>query len=310
MITPAGYTSRPATAEDLDAVVEVFKACDRADVGFEDPVREHIEDDWRRTTCDLALDSLLVFAADGELAAYGSVEGLFPQAYQESFGRVHPDHRGRGLGEALVGWAEARAGERSPGVPTFRNSVPSEDPVAHDLLEFLGYAMVRTFWHMERDLAAAMEPVDDPPGVHLRPYDHATDVRSLYDAFEEAFVDEWGSEPYPYETHEEDLARSEPGLAIVATDGDELVGGAVARLVEDAGWIDVVGVRRAWRRRGIAHGLLLRSFAVLAGHGAETATLNVDSENPTGAPGVYTSAGMHVHRAWHVFEKQLDAGIS
>jgi hypothetical protein len=54
VILPAGYSSRPAGWDDLDAVVTIFNACDLADVGYEEPMREHLEEDWargRRSAC-------------------------------------------------------------------------------------------------------------------------------------------------------------------------------------------------------------------------------------------------------------------
>ncbi len=60
MSLPDGYAFRPAAWTDLDELVELFRACDRADVGVEDPVREHIEDDWRRTGFEMDRDATVV----------------------------------------------------------------------------------------------------------------------------------------------------------------------------------------------------------------------------------------------------------
>jgi ribosomal protein S18 acetylase RimI-like enzyme len=52
--------------------------------------------------------------------------------------------------------------------------------------------------------------------------------------------------------------------------------------------------------------MLLRLFARLRDRGAGSAALNVDSDNTTGATGLYERAGMRVHRNWAVFEKRFD----
>jgi mycothiol synthase len=309
---PEGYAFRPAAWADLDDVVELFRACDRADAGVEDPVREHIEDDWRRQGFDLERDAGIVVSADRAIAAYAIAFGLNPELSVEAFVRVHPEHRARGLGSALIAWTEARARETvlPGGVSKVQNSVPAEDEGAGRLLSGCGYGQVRTFWHMERRLAGSLERAVAPAGIELRTYRHETDADAVYDAIEEAFVDHWGYEPYPRATHMEEIRRYDPGLVLLAVDGEQVVGVLMAKTVEGLGWVDVVAVRRPWRGRGIARALLLRSFAALADRHADSVTLNVDSESRTGAPRLYASVGMSVRRAWNVFEKPLSADVS
>jgi len=301
---PEGYVARPAAWDDLDAVVEVFNACDLVDIGVVDLVRDHIISDWRSTNYDLARDSRLV-TVEGTVVAYASVGGFNPTKSMETFGRVHPEHRGRGLGTAIVTWCERHALELSPSVPVVKNSVPSTDEAAKELLGGAGYAHVRTFWHMTRDLASGVEPTPEPPGVVLRRYRRGTDLRPTYEALEEAFLDHWGSEPFPFEQHERELGEMDPrGVAVAEVDG-EVVGVAMGRTIEGDGWVDVIGVRPPWRGRGIARALLLRVFDELASLGAASAALNVDAENTTGATRLYESAGMSVHRVWLLFEKRF-----
>jgi mycothiol synthase len=144
----------------------------------------------------------------------------------------------------------------------------------------------------------------------IRPYRHDTDVQPVYDALEEAFVDHWGHEPYPFELHVEQMSRVDPRLALVATEGDEVVGAAVGRTLGEVGWIDVVGVRRPWRGRGIARALLSRTFEGFSGLDATSVRLNVDAENLTGATRLYESVGMRVRRGYDLFEKRLGGGPS
>ena len=239
------------------------------------------------------------------VVGYASVGGFDPSPSLEMFGRVHPDHRGRGIGGAIVSWGEAHSLELSRSVPVVRSSVPATDAAARELLERAGYAPVRTFWHMTRDLGSGIEPSPHVPGVEIRGYDHAADVRPTFDALEEAFADHWAPEPYPYEQRERDLAETDARLVAVAEVDGEVVGVAVGRTIEGDGWVDVIGVRAPWRGCGIARALLLRVLAGLAALGATSATLNVDAENITGATRLYEAAGMHVHRAWFVFEKRF-----
>ncbi len=57
------------------------------------------------------------------------------------------------------------------------------------------------------------------------------------------------------------------------------------------GWTDRLGVRRAWRGRGIASALLARSMQSFHEAGLEAAGLGVDSDSPTGAFGLYRHLG-------------------
>jgi ribosomal protein S18 acetylase RimI-like enzyme len=67
-------------------------------------------------------------------------------------------------------------------------------------------------------------------------------------------------------------------------------------------------VRRHWRKRGIGLALLLHAFGELYRRGQRKAGLGVDAENLTGALRLYESAGMHVHQASDLFEKEIRPG--
>jgi ribosomal protein S18 acetylase RimI-like enzyme len=69
------------------------------------------------------------------------------------------------------------------------------------------------------------------------------------------------------------------------------------------GYIPSVGVLAAYRGRGIGTALLRTAFVRIADAGFANATLSVDSENTTGAVGVYRSVGMEPVRESHVFEQ-------
>jgi mycothiol synthase len=301
---PAGYAARPAESSDLEAIVALLKTIDHEDAGVEDPVREHLTQSWERSSMSMERDTRVAVAPGGELAAYANVEGNHPGTSLEVWIRVHPAHRGRGLGSALLAWAEASALERVPAVPLLRNAVPNTDRAARDLLERRGYVYARTFWHMIRDLDGAVEVPPAPDGVEIRRYEHPRDVRTLHEVLEESFLGHWGMEPYPYEDHEREMATWAPDLAWLAVADEQVVAGSLGTLVEKTGWVDVLGVLEPWRRRGIGRALLLRQFASFVDRGAPNASLNVDSENDTGAPRLYAAAGMRVHRAWDVFEKR------
>ena len=55
-------------------------------------------------------------------------------------------------------------------------------------------------------------------------------------------------------------------------------------------------MRRPWRGRGLATALLVRGMIAFRAAGMDAASLGVDTENPTGAVGLYERVGFTVNR--------------
>ena len=72
------------------------------------------------------------------------------------------------------------------------------------------------------------------------------------------------------------------------------------------GWIEQVGTARAHRGRGLAAALIQSAMAAFASSGIEYATLEVDTENPTGAHGLYTGLGFERVRGYVDYTKVVD----
>jgi len=139
-------------------------------------------------------------------------------------------------------------------------------------------------------------------------------VRALY----EAFRDHWGSLPETYEQYRDRILHLferpsvSPALSLAALDGEEVVAATISSkgMPGDPlqGWIHLLGVRRAWRRRGVGEALLRRSFAVFRAAGLASAGLNVDAESLTGATRLYERVGMRVTRRNLTYELELRPG--
>ncbi len=104
----------------------------------------------------------------------------------------------------------------------------------------------------------------------------------------------------------EHLLRSDPKyladlqlLVLDATDSSE-AGSAVAMCLGSTmpneptptGYVSSLGVRRAWRGRGIGRALLLTQFRAFEKRGWQAAKLHVQVGNRTGADRLYSSLGM------------------
>lgn len=310
MRLPDGYTVRPATEEDVDVMVALANSYDLADFGRPDTAREHLADGFRVPGFDAERDTWLILDRRGHAAAFGMV-GMERTSVLEGFGRVHPDHAGRGLGAYVVWAMEERASELArDGGRKFlvHNGVASTDAAARRLLGDRGYRPVRFFWHMERSLRRSdLKIRPSGPAALVRPASGPEEERAARAALDEAFLDHWGVRPWALEDWL-DHVTGMSGSVLVALDGHEVAGAVTFMPTSNAGWVEELGVREAWRGRGLGALLLRHAFAALEELGMREVHLNVDAENATGATRLYERVGMHVRREWLVYEKALSAG--
>ena len=225
-------------------------------------------------------------------------------------GWVSPAFRRRGLGRALLHWAEARAREVAlvdgRTGPRFLSSWSDESQAgAVALYESEGYAIVRHGFVMVRDLTEPIADAPFPEGLEVRPVD-SKDHRLIWDADEEAFRDHWNEGERTDADFEGWFASPEldTGLWRVAWDGDEVAGSVMnsifpaenETLAQRRGWLEHVSVRRPWRRRGLASALIADSMRALRDAGMAEAALGVDAENLSGALRVYEALGFRRNR--------------
>ena len=95
-------------------------------------------------------------------------------------------------------------------------------------------------------------------------------------------------------------------------DREEIVGMALCspKSNEDPemGWVNTLGVRRPWRRKGLGLSLLQKTFGEFHNRGKLRVGLGVDSESLTGAIKLYEKAGMKSIRQFDLYEKELQPG--
>jgi mycothiol synthase len=298
--------------EDAPLVVDLVRDCDLVDVGRRVYTEEMLDWDWGQPSLDLERDGWLVFAASDVPVGYGWVLDRGNDAPMTGFAVVHPDQRGRGIGDLLVRLREERALERgasaaSMGIVTLQSDVAASDRAAHELLEGHGYRVVRHFWEMSRPLDEPVPELPAPRMVRIRPFT-AGDERSMHATLTEAFADSWGFVALPFEKWvklnlESSIFR--PDLSFLALEGEEVVGAARCGLISSEGWVWTLGVRKRWRGSGVGRALLIHAFRELRKGGAALVRLSVDSANETGATRLYESVGMVVDVQYDHFQKEL-----
>jgi mycothiol synthase len=253
----------------------------------------------------------LVAERDGQMLGYVDVADeagtRFPIDLRIAPGDGRKDVAAKLLA-AAEDWARARA---QPGSRA-RGFVPERDRELAAVLERAGYSVVRHSFHMLIEPLDRLEPPSWPAGFTIRTYEPACDEQAVYECIQDAFGDHWDFRPIPIERWRAfAFGRDDfdPSLWWLAETDGELAGACLNSWHFSGdrtfGWIGSLGVRRPWRRRGLALALLLHSFADFKRRGATRVGLGVDAENTTGAVRLYKRAGMSVDRRNDNYDKAL-----
>jgi len=311
MALAQGYTLRHPHRGDLKAVTDLLVACDLAITGESDVTEEETEHYWNTPGFVLERDAVVAVDAAGNVAGYEEVqssgEGLYPVD-----GYVHPEHRGRDIGAAMLQWAESRVREMrcSAMEPAWlRANIYASETDAAALFEEQGYSHVRRNYRMQIELdKPTPEPVW-PEGIAVRSFRPGEDDRVAYEVMRETFEDVWGHVSRPFDEWAAAYIGKpgfDPELWLLVWEGDTPVGAALGSRRAEGGWIRGLGIRRPWRGRGVALALLHHAFNVFRDRGFPFVGLGVDSQSLTGANRLYVRAGMRAIEEYDMFEKVLE----
>jgi ribosomal protein S18 acetylase RimI-like enzyme len=302
-----GVTWRPAVLGDLDAITALAAAMATVDHPAWSESREEIEDDLTLSFVDIERDTLAA-EVDGQLIAFGhALAPADPETFVRAvlLGGVHPQFRGRGIGRSLLAWLEGRArqqlaasGSDLPGWVLAYSQ--DRNPGAGRLFERAGFVTERYFAQLERALDEPVPVLGLPSPLRL--VNASLEVSAATrEAKNSAFRDHWGSQPTPLEAWDNFMTAftRRLDLSFLALDGDEVVGLVIVDVNEDdwvlqgypGSYISLVAVVAPWRRRGVAPTLLAATLQASRDAGLQRVALDVDSENPTGALGLYTGMG-------------------
>lgn len=324
---PVGFQMRPATHADLEAAVKVMNAWSLQALNREKFILEEVRSEWQEPGYDLNSDSRVIVDPHSRIVGYEEVfDPGHPHARLHCWGVVDPQFANIGLEEQLLAWAEMRG----------RLAIESAPPearvvlVAHCLtsqtatqavFESQGFEFLRHALRMVIELEVDPDQPQWPAGISVRSMRPGQEERAVIQAVREAFQDHWGFIESPFE---EEYARwqhlmknhphFDPDLWFLAFDGDQIAGISLCWPVthdeHEMGWVGTLGVRRPWRRRGLAMALLQHSFGELWKRGKRKVGLGVDAQSLTGATRLYEKAGMRsdMERQISIFEKELRPG--
>ncbi len=296
---PAAPPVRSADRLDAAATTEVLAlAAAAAAADGVHPLSEHV------------LLHLRGAGAGGVHLTVGGVDGLVGYAQLDLSGPsaelvVHPAHRRRGYGRALVEAVVAAAGPAGP----LRVWAHGDHPGARALAERLGFDRVRVLWQMRRSLFAALPEVPLPPGVALRPFRPGADDEAWLAVNARAFATH--PEQGRWTLDDLRLRQAEPwfdpaGFLLAVDPADDRLLGFHWTKVHPAeprtdsaeeqppiGEVYVLGVDPGGHRRGLGAALTVAGLRHLRGLGLADCLLYVDESN-SGAVALYERLGFTI----------------
>ncbi|MEO8251918.1 MAG: GNAT family N-acetyltransferase [Chloroflexota bacterium] len=273
-------------------------------------------------------EDVVLAEVDGTLVGYAWVDWVDTNDGLREFrmgGYVHPDWQGRGVGRRVLAWQEAHARAQPAATATdrplaFGSWAADSQERKRRLFGRAGYERVRYFFEMRRE---RLDEVDVPPmpdELKIRPVGHdRASQKQLWDADVDAFSEHWGGFDSSDLAFEKSLSDPDhdPDLWVVAWDGDEVAGGVtnvIPRAENEAfgrarGWLETVFVRKAWRRRGLGAAIVARALVRLREAGMSEAMLGVDSDNASGALGLYERAGFVIYKRSAAYRKPIELDL-
>lgn len=308
-----GLDWRPLTPVDVPALTALVHAHEEADGLPYRTSAEELAESLAAASLDAARDTLVGLDADGAMRAWTMVitycgdETLVRAVHM---GGVDPRWHGRGVGSALVTWANGRgrqllaaSGKSVPG--RICVYLDESQRAAREVFDAAGYTPVRHYTELRRPLDETIGVAETGEGLRIEPWpDDDEPVRLVHNA---AFADHWGSQPSSAEDWTSQRAKfAQPWSFVAVDEATERIVGYVetARYEQDwelagysSGYVHLLGVLREWRGRGIARALLAATMHAQRADGIEYAEIGVDTENPSGAHGLYASLGFTVVRS-------------
>jgi ribosomal protein S18 acetylase RimI-like enzyme len=284
--------------DEVAVATDVLNAHSRSLHGVDDCTPDEIEEVWRAPEVEFPADVFLV-ESDGRIVGYADVIPFGETSW------VDVRATDADVYDPLLEAATRRAAEQEKRhIRAFTGDV---DVDAKAALERAGYRPIRYGFRMVIELDRELPDPQWPDGFVVRPYREG-DAEHFHRLHQESFADTWEftSEPFEPWAHWFMGSAFQPEHWFVVETEGEPAAIAICRISEtepDSGWVRILGVVPARRRRGLALALLQHLFRHFADQGMTRVQLGVDGENPTGAVALYERAGMSILRRNVTYER-------
>ena len=320
------FTTRPLTLDDAQQFVITLKAIS-ADAGTNRSYQaDFIQSQWEEPDFDISQSSYGIFSHAGQLAGFVVVwdNSETPSRPWVEWG-VHPEYLDADLSPQLLKWADKttqRIIDRCPSdarLSLHSGAIKGYQPTEDALLQ-AGYQPIRISYDMQITMETQPTVPSPPNGFKIRTYND-DDLEAFTHAFRDSFSDHFG---YIEESFEKDYEEFKHWFAIDTLFNPDLfafvmdvktdeIAGYVLGLKQEhgdpsVGFIELVGVTRGYRRRGLAKLLLLHSFNEFWKRGKKHVTLGVDGDSLTNAVSLYEGVGMTIKFQYVRYEKLIREG--
>jgi len=314
---------RAAQIEDLESIAGLLTAV----FGYDGiPIVQtavELEEEFVAPCCTIEND-VMVMQLEEKIIGVAWTYFLPSESKEERcyvFGGVLPEFRQQGVGTELMTWA-VQHGEsllRGTGrmLPKYlRTDVSQQNESAAQLFAKFGMKPVRFEEDVIRELNNLPE-VNVNQKYVIVPWDsarneEARNVKNL------AFQDHWGSTPTSSELWLQMVNGSTARLDhsfFAVNQQQEIVGLLLTHRYESddellekrIGWIDKLATLAEHRKQSIAKNLIAHALHSYTEDGLTHAALSVDTQNPTGAYGLYASLGFELYRGAVTFERRIDS---
>jgi mycothiol synthase len=314
-------TLRPLLTDDIPILARHLAAVEAVDATGEHYNEADLQEEFANPDIELGKDIAGAFEGD-DLVGYFAI---YPRSTDDTHQKVHvegsvnPARRGEGIGGRLVEAMLARADEvhreKHPDLPAkYSLSGLTGNEAQAALLADHGFEAERWSFVMRADLAKLDAGADLPAlpeGLRLLTYTAELD-RAMLEAHNAAFLDHpnftpWTDVMWKQWVSDSRNFRPELSLLVVEESAPDVVVAYVQSNEFDAyfqatgrreAYVAKVGTRREQRGRGIAGTMLRHALVRYREAGFDESSLDVDSENPTGALGIYERAGFEVESRW------------
>jgi mycothiol synthase len=318
-MTAIQFQLRQATHSDLPEIAALISEGLSFDGLTIVQTAEELEEEFGGPYCFLDQD-VMVAECESRIIGVGYTYFLPSETKEErcyTFGTVKPSYRRKGVGTEILQWTTERAEKllRSTNrtIPKYLRSDVSTSNTSADFL-FQKFNMRPVRWNEDLIIDLNQSPgVLSSPGYCVIPWDTSRDeearvVKNL------AFMDHWGSTPTSEEGWEQLVHGSTAKLdqSFFALDSDNNIVGLLLShryesddetLGKRIGWIDKLATLSEHRGKAIGRSLITHALAAYRRDGLTHAALDVDTENPTGAYGLYTAVGFSTFRGSVTYER-------
>jgi ribosomal protein S18 acetylase RimI-like enzyme len=210
--------------------------------------------------------------------------------------------------EALIESLKAAAAE----FPAYEHwfGVNTKDKVMRSALESLGMQVIRTYWHMKKELTESSAVETSRPEVSIRLVSGDQDMQTWWKLHQDSFSKHFGFAPRPMELWiEQTKAAStlDPEACFILEYNGEPAGFvqlANANYHLNGGFVDVLGVAHKFQGLGLGQTLLQHAINHSVTAGRSFIELNVDSGNESGALRLYEKLGFKPNSAWEQYENK------